>query len=450
MARLKALANTTDPETGKPLTPGVTCIGPSRYRARKLIDGKRQSLVHRSDLLAKQWLEDRSVETRQGTFVDRRPLEKVTVANLVQCYIDEKMQDGGARRGAREDREGHTPSILNDKKLAALKLSMLTDAEVQGFADRQAAKHAPSTVVKRLNLLATILEHAIKRWKIPLPTNPATADAVPRPEGADLKRERRLLVPSAGDHRRAAALGEGPLSAEEDDLYTVLAGSENRWDLLLTKWAIAQGTRQGEALGLRWRDVDMDRKTFKVYGRVRRGPKNQKHRTVRGPEVRPLMPGALAILQSLMCEGEPDPGSLVFPAGDHMAFRVRWGRMVAKAGARMTGARKELGYLQDLTYHDLRHEATSRLALVYTNWPDLKRVTGHRDQKSLDRYYQPDLSKLAEQAEVGLVKLRDVLVAWQAEEVTAAWAMRQTQVADVQKLLALAVQSGVEVRVAPE
>jgi len=29
---------------------------------------------------------------------------------------------------------------------------------------------------------------------------------------------------------------------------------------------------------------------------------------------------------------------------------------------------------------------------------DLRRVTGHADLKSLDRYYQPDLTELAERA----------------------------------------------------
>ena len=52
--------------------------------------------------------------------------------------------------------------------------------------------------------------------------------------------------------------------------------------------------------------------------------------------------------------------------------------------------------LQDLTFHDLRHEGTSRLAKRYPNPLDLKRVTGHRDLKSLDRYYKPDLTELAE------------------------------------------------------
>jgi integrase len=65
----------------------------------------------------------------------------------------------------------------------------------------------------------------------------------------------------------------------------------------------------------------------------------------------------------------------------------------------MTGVMKDLRYLVDLTYHDLRHEATSRLAKVYKSKEDLKRVTGHRDLKSLDRYYQPDMTELAMIAE---------------------------------------------------
>ncbi len=58
--------------------------------------------------------------------------------------------------------------------------------------------------------------------------------------------------------------------------------------------------------------------------------------------------------------------------------------------------------LKDLTFHDLRHEATSRLAKLLPNPLDLKRVTGHRDLKSLDRYYQPapeDISRQIEEAE---------------------------------------------------
>jgi len=55
--------------------------------------------------------------------------------------------------------------------------------------------------------------------------------------------------------------------------------------------------------------------------------------------------------------------------------------------------------LTNLTFHDLRHEATSRLARYLSNPLDLMRVTGHRDLKSLDRYYQPIMQALADKIE---------------------------------------------------
>jgi integrase len=54
--------------------------------------------------------------------------------------------------------------------------------------------------------------------------------------------------------------------------------------------------------------------------------------------------------------------------------------------------------IDDLTFHDLRHIATSRLAKIYANPLDLKRVTGHKDLKSLDRYYHTSAAELAARA----------------------------------------------------
>jgi integrase len=65
-----------------------------------------------------------------------------------------------------------------------------------------------------------------------------------------------------------------------------------------------------------------------------------------------------------------------------MAFR----RATRKAG------------IEDLTFHDLRHIGTSRLAKIYKNPLDLKRVTGHKDLKSLDRYYHTTAEELVARA----------------------------------------------------
>jgi integrase len=373
MGRTKSTENALDPATGKPLSPGVGYRGPHQYRARKLVDGKSVAKTFESDKLAKEWREETEAKVRVGSFVDRRSLDKSTVAEFVQKFEDEMMQDGGERRGAAEDR-GHTPSLKRDD-IGKLKLSELTSEAVQGFRKRQLAKHAKGTVVKRLNLLAAMINHAIAEWHMPFASNPATAKAVTRPKGADKKRNRRLQPASDDAIQDALDAGEEPPLGEEQRMYAALAESPWPHDTIITRWAIAQATRQGEAFALRWGDINLRRKLVQIHGRHRLGTKNDDAAEEIGPEVRPLMPEAIAILLELKGDRRPGADDLVFNIGPQSAFKTRFGRMMTKAG------------LLDFTYHDLRHEATSRLAKRYKHKEDLMRVTGHRDLKSLNRYY---------------------------------------------------------------
>jgi len=51
-------------------------------------------------------------------------------------------------------------------------------------------------------------------------------------------------------------------------------------------------------------------------------------------------------------------------------------------------------FLRDLTFHDLRHEATSRLA-EKLSLHELMKVTGHKSSTMLARYYHPRAADLA-------------------------------------------------------
>ncbi|WP_332349974.1 hypothetical protein [Asaia spathodeae] len=53
--------------------------------------------------------------------------------------------------------------------------------------------YAPATVVKRLNLLASIVQRAISEWDIHT-VNHASGRVAKRPQGADRKRNRRLTM----------------------------------------------------------------------------------------------------------------------------------------------------------------------------------------------------------------------------------------------------------------
>jgi integrase len=51
--------------------------------------------------------------------------------------------------------------------------------------------------------------------------------------------------------------------------------------------------------------------------------------------------------------------------------------------------------IADLHFHDLRHEATSRIAERLDNILELSAVTGHKSVQLLKRYYHPRATDLA-------------------------------------------------------
>jgi integrase len=401
MARTRSDENKIDPGlkgTGgkqKLLSAGVEYRGPGQYRARKVVDGKRvYSPTFEANDLAAAWLKKTEVQADDGTFVDRSALDRITLKEVVEAFEVTEMQVGGKRRGAAEDL-GHTPSFRDDV-IGGLTLAKLTPRAVEGFKDRQeAAGRAPGTIVKRLNLLSTILKQAIRKRGLPM-VNPATAAAVPRPPGADTRRDRRLEIPTPSQLRAAAEAGEEPLKKEEDILFEYLAKSKYPDDIPVTKLAIAQALRQGEICALRLCDIDFDTKQITVRGRHGIGTKTgDKRKTVRrkaerGWEIRAMTPEAIAVLKEHLAGKALKPNDLVFSVGGANGFKVRFMRMRQEANV--------VSLLLEFTFHDLRHEATSRLARRYKNPLDLMRVTGHIDVKSMNRYYHPDLTAIANMA----------------------------------------------------
>lgn len=377
MGRARTSEHSVDPATRRPLPAGVSYRGPLQYQARKLVDGRRATKTFETARDAADWLKATEVDGRRGVFADRAEAERTSLRKVIERYRDEELGDDSAKRGALEEKDGHIKPILKDP-VCDVKMSRLGSKEVAAFRNRMAdAGLAPATIVRRLNILATIISHAQREYGIHIVENPATAKVVKRPAGADNKRNRRLRLRTDPAVMLAAREAGKEPRDEEAVLLEAMRKSVNDWDVFLARWAIATAMRQGETLALQWLDIDLQRRTVKVWGRDRNGTKNGE------VQVRPLTPEALALLGEIP-QGIK-PSARVFPV-DQKAFKVRYARLVNRAG------------LEDLTYHDLRHEATSRLAKIFPNPLDLMRVTGHKDLKSLARYYHADASELAGRA----------------------------------------------------
>jgi integrase len=85
----------------------------------------------------------------------------------------------------------------------------------------------------------------------------------------------------------------------------------------------------------------------------------------------PLTERAVQILSTLRREGE-----LVFPLSSK-GLQIAWRRLARRAG------------IEDLRFHDLRHEAISRLFEKGLNVPEVAVMSGHRDPRMLFRYTHP-------------------------------------------------------------
>nr|WP_240386388.1 site-specific integrase [Asaia bogorensis] len=220
-----------DPATCKPLPKGVWYRGPGQYQARKMVDGKRLRKTFASSALARRWLTEKRAEVDLRQFKDTSSLDKTPLRRLVECYRDECM----AHR--QPDRTGHIPALLDDP-VVRVTISKWQPADVRVFRDRMLSDgYAPATVVKRLNLLASVVQHAISEWDIHT-VNHASGRVVKRPQGADRKRNRR---PAIFDN-------EHSLQSDYDRLVEVVSTSKHPDDVWHVKWSIERACHLSESV----------------------------------------------------------------------------------------------------------------------------------------------------------------------------------------------------------
>jgi integrase len=167
---------------------------------------------------------------------------------------------------------------------------------------------------------------------------------------ADGRRERRL---SDGEYQ---ALGDALRKAEVVGIWpsAVAAGRF----LALTGW------RSGEALGLRWRDLDLARRTATLGD------------TKTGRSVRPLSHATCELLRGLTRTGDSD---LMFPPMRGGKIMKGFGHQFGKIGV--------LGGLpHDVTPHVLRHSFASLAGDLGYSEPTIAALIGHKGHTMTSRY----------------------------------------------------------------
>ena len=304
--------------------------------------------------------------------------EAATVAELCDLYLQDADAGrlmtvrGGAKKASTlaTDRgriERHVKPLLGRMKVPAV-----TRDDIEAFmhkvaegatAARHTTKRGHSTVrggkgtaTRTVGLLGGIFAYAVRR-KL-RPDNPAHGIM----RYVDGRRERRLSDAEYtlfGAGMAAAALPPAPVrrKARPAGLIWPHALAAARF-LLLTGW------RRGEALGLRWGELDLPRRTARLED------------TKTGLSVRPLSRAACAVLQG---QGPGKPEALVFPParGDGLMGGFPWlFARIVRAG----------NLPPDVTPHVLRHSFASLAGDMGYSEPTIAALVGHQGRSVTSRY----------------------------------------------------------------
>ena len=212
---------------------------------------------------------------------------------------------------------------------------------------------------------------------------------------------RQPSVDDARDRRICSAdvwtLQNGKLACEHlDELEMICRHSRSSELPQIVRFAVETGMRRGEISSLLRANVDLKKRTALLPM-----TKNGSSRGV------PLSSRAAAIIenQPKLEDGrafKSQPGTITKAFLDALRVARNAYEEVLELHFKSEGLKPEQvaeqtardPFLLDLRFHDLRHEATSRLAEIFP-LHELTKITGHQDTRMLMRYYHPRTEDLA-------------------------------------------------------
>lgn len=280
------------------------------------------------------WTRQREAEIGCGSpTVAEQPNRSLRLKDLLERYERTVTPSKKSR-----EVERYYLRALSADPIGQTTIDKLTPGRLASYRDARLAKVKPSSVRREFNVLRHCLEVAMTEWHVGLRANPMKG----------------LRLPSDPPHRERRVTPQ-----ELKSLATALRTSRNPLLVSVINLAIFTGMRRSELLGLTWCNVDLQRGLAFLPD-----TKNGHSRHV------PLSPAARKVLTEVR-QGRPD--DLVLPISAN-AVRLSWERLKRRAA------------IDNLRFHDLRHEAISRFFEAGLSVPEVSLISGHRDPRMLLRY----------------------------------------------------------------
>lgn len=271
-----------------------------------------------------------------------------SLAEAIDKYNQDKLKEHGKTKT-------QVLRAIKESSLGKLRCSQVTSQTIVEYAGSFTAQ--PQTVMNYMSHLSSLFTVARPAWGYPLDPQ-AMADAM-------------VVLKKLGRISRSRSRSRRPTLGELNKLMKHFQLSERKNPLVLpmtrlVAFAIFSTRRQEEIT--RITRSDLDKEHLEVMVRDMKNPGEK----IGNDVMTQLTPEAMRIIEAQPIFADKDR-NLIFPYNSQ------------SISASFTRACMTLG-IEDLHFHDLRHEGISRLFEMGRSIPQVACVSGHRSWTSLKRY----------------------------------------------------------------
>lgn len=303
-----------------------------------------QTKTFETRLEAEMWAREAESKMDQGYFRDLREVEQTTLTQALGRYLKSITT---TKKGYVAERNRILQ--LQRHPIALRSLASLRSKDFAEYRDQRQLEVSNNSVRLELALLSHLFTIAIKEWSLPL---------------EHFLKNIRKPKPGKGRDRRFVGDEEKRL---REAIHRLEARGAKHWLAGCIELALETGMRAGEILSIDWSQVNLEAGVIRLSE-----TKNGSARSV------PLTDKAVATLRNLHLHLT---GRVIANFYDTSGLDRAFKRVCDAAG------------IENFHFHDLRHEAASRLA-PHMPVQTLAKVMGWKTLQMAMRYYNPSDDEL--------------------------------------------------------
>lgn len=313
----------------------------NKYQAQVRVKGfPPQAKSFTSHAAAKAWARRVEQGMDDGSWIDTRGSRSAAIDDLADELIHSYERFGIEVAGPKLGQLNQIKEYFRGVSLYDLTIDDLLD-----FAAHRRKTVCASTLQTQMYYIKQIVQNSRINTE-----HPVVDQAID-----ELKKKRIIM----GTRRRDRRLAPGEYDA-------LINEAGKHWIGTAIDLAVGSAMRQGEIHRLKWSDIDEDSGVIHLW---------RKDKTAEGGRSKHKIPLLKGVREALVrARNKTRQGDNLFHVKNSEAISDKFARMTRKIG------------INDLRFHDLRHEAISRMFERGMRVEQVRVVSGHRTLDQLSRY----------------------------------------------------------------